>query len=183
MINKLLVYGQRQSGFTLIEVLIAIFILITAVVVPLTIGSKAFTYSHFVRDQSVASYLAQEAMEYIRLQRDDAFVDYSIGPSSPWENFKGSVSSCGSSGGCIVDVYEKEITACGSVCPPIFLQADGQYLYSPVSSKSFVRTVKVTFSGSGVFERARVEVNVSWNTNGVDTREFSVINYLTSWQI
>jgi len=204
MTNKM--QQNKNKGFTLIEVLVAIFVLITAVVVPLTIGSKAFAYSNFVRDQSTASYLAQEAMEYVRLLRDNASLNLSP-TNDAWNNFKQSVSNCNSgpadtNRGChfLVD-YEDystteiqqclessgnsaEVTGASSGCPTMFLQEDGTYTYGPGSGRSFVRTIQTFVEGSGTpLERMRVTVTLSWNTNGINERNFSVINYLTPWQI
>lgn len=196
---------NKNKGFTLIEVLVAIFVLITAVVVPLTIGSKAFAYSNFVRDQSTASYLAQEAMEYMRLLRDNASLDPLT--SDAWGDFKSSVLDCnaglgGEKSRCSVIInqsnYQKsdiqqcsgssdnpaEVTGASSGCPTMFLQKDGTYTYDPGSGRSFVRTIQTFVEGSGTpLERMRVTVTLSWNTNGINERNFSVVNYLTPWQI
>lgn len=180
MINK--IPQNKNKGFTLIEVLVAIFILITAVVVPLTIGSKAFAYSNFVRDQSTASYLAQEAVEYIRLQRDNASLQ-ALPFTDAWESFSVKVKDCDSDG-CTVDVENDSIKLCESACGALYVQPSGKYGYTASSlSKGFTRTVKVTFEGVGALRRAKVSVDVAWNTNGIDKRNFEVIDYLTPWQI
>jgi type II secretory pathway pseudopilin PulG len=62
---------QRGSlAFTLIETLVAISILTIAITGPLAIIAQALRSSYFARDQITAYYLAQEAIEYIRNQRD-----------------------------------------------------------------------------------------------------------------
>lgn len=198
MINKKIL--KSNKGFTLIEVLIAIFILITAVVVPLTIGSKAFAYSNFVRDQSTASYLAQEAMEFVRLQRDNASLNPS--PNGAWVDFKSAMAPCNGGGNnkgssCYVTVGEKsELTACSGGgfsdstitydCPALYLQNDGTYAYFDSGiNRYFVRSIQtfIENEGSANLERMRVTVNVAWNTNGISDRSFSVVNYLMPWQI
>jgi len=174
---------NKNKGFTLIEVLVAIFVLITAVVVPLTIGSKAFAYSNFVRDQSTASYLAQEAMEYVRLLRDNASLDPST--IDAWGDFKSSVSDCNAgrgreNSGCSVIIdqsnYQRsgiqqcsgssgnpdEVTGASSGCPTMFLQEDGTYTYDQRSGRSFVRTIQTFVENAGTpVERMRVTVTLS----------------------
>lgn len=194
MTNK--IPHNKNKGFTLIEVLVAIFVLITAVVVPLTIGSKAFAYSNFVRDQSTASYLAQEAMEYVRLLRDNA----SLNPSpneGAWGDFKNSVSNCeggqnNDNPGCYfavgTDPSRTNIQLCEespSNCPAMFLQENGTYSYEQNNRQSFVRTVQTHIEnpGSPNLERMRITVTLSWNTNGISDRSFSIVNYLMPWQI
>lgn len=176
---------QKNKGFTLIEVLVSVFILITAVVVPLTIGSKAYAYSNFVRDQSTASYLAQEAVEFIRLTRDNASLNPS--PSGAWVDFKSNISNCMSDDGCQLDVLASSVSIdqCAEKCDSLYRQNDGTYTYIPVvgSNRWFVRTIKTTLVGKNAFERVQVEVTVLWNTNGIDERSFTVTDYLTPWQI
>lgn len=183
MINKTM--QQKNKGFTLIEVLVSVFILITAVVVPLTIGSKAYAYSNFVRDQSTASYLAQEAVEFIRLTRDNASLNPS--PSGAWVDFKSNISNCMSDDGCQLDVLASSVSIdqCAEKCDSLYRQNDGTYTYIPVvgSNRWFVRTIKTTLVGKNAFERVQVEVTVLWNTNGIDERSFTVTDYLTPWQI
>ncbi len=57
-------------GFTIIETLVAISILVIALTGPLAIIAQALRSSYFARDQITAYYLAQEAVEYIRNARD-----------------------------------------------------------------------------------------------------------------
>ena len=57
---------NSNAGFTLIESLVAISILLLSISAPLTIASKGLASSFFARDQITAFYLAQDAVEYIR---------------------------------------------------------------------------------------------------------------------
>ncbi|MDQ5912569.1 MAG: hypothetical protein QG568_784 [Patescibacteria group bacterium] len=61
---------SRMAGFTILETLVAIAILIVAITGPLAIVAQALRASYFSRDQITAYYLAQEAIEYIRNTRD-----------------------------------------------------------------------------------------------------------------
>src|ERR1035437_9310157 len=55
-----------SSGFTLVETLVAIAILMIAIAGPLTVAEKGLSASIYARDQLMASYLAQDAMESIK---------------------------------------------------------------------------------------------------------------------
>lgn len=59
-------------GFTLIETLLAVLLLTTAIAGPLTIASNALNSGVVAKDQITAFYLAQDAMEYVRFIRDTA---------------------------------------------------------------------------------------------------------------
>lgn len=60
-----------SAGFTILETLVAISILVLALTAPLVIVSQALKSSYFSRDQITAYYLAQEAVEYLRNKRDN----------------------------------------------------------------------------------------------------------------
>ncbi len=62
---------SHKKGFTIIETLVAISILAIALTGPLSIISQALRNSFYARDQVTAFYLAQEAIEYLRNQRDN----------------------------------------------------------------------------------------------------------------
>lgn len=184
MINKKNIFQKSTKGFTLIEVLVAVFILITAVVVPLTISSKGIFYSNVVRDQSVASYLAQEAMEYIRLQRDNIFLDASANnqnADSAWGAFTTLMSPCvGDSIGCTVDTLINRIRECEIECE-LSISEGGRYNHQDDGVKSdFRRMVQITQRINP--SRMQVDVIVSWKTNTLE-RSITVTNYLMPWQL
>ena len=183
MINK---KQTIQKGFTLIEVLIAVFILITAVVVPLTIGSKGIFYSNFVRDQSIASYLVQEGMEYVRLQRDNIFLAQNTNVPDPqiaaWGEFTRILNACGNREQSACFIGKNGFTACSDgLCEPMYVDDRGRYVTDGTGEPSkFTRTIKTQSLTEPL--RMRVDVTVSWKTNTLE-REITVTNYLMPWQI
>ncbi len=54
------------KGFTIVETLVAIAILMIAIAGPLTIAHKGLLAALYAHDQVTASYLAQDAMEYLK---------------------------------------------------------------------------------------------------------------------
>ena len=61
---------KKSRGFTLIESLVAITLLMIAVTGPLALASKGLAYSNYVRDEITAFYLANESIDVIRNIRD-----------------------------------------------------------------------------------------------------------------
>jgi type II secretory pathway pseudopilin PulG len=61
---------EGKRGFTIVETLVAISILIIALTGPLAIIASSLKSSYFSRDEITAAYLAQEPIEYIRNLRD-----------------------------------------------------------------------------------------------------------------
>lgn len=89
-----------DSGFTLIETLVAVSILTLSVAGPLFTANRAIVAAENARNQLTASYLAQEGIEYVRMMRDNEFlVAYRTNPttasSAAWTDFLtgGSVAS------------------------------------------------------------------------------------------
>ena len=65
---------QRKNysqAFTLIETLVAIAILMISIAGPLAVANKALTASLYAKDQTTASFLAQEEMEIIKNIKDN----------------------------------------------------------------------------------------------------------------
>lgn len=107
-----------QSGFTLIESLVAISILLIAVTGPLTLASKSLAYATYAKDEITGFYLAREAIDAVRNIRDANLRDAQLAElnrspygvnqwikasgSSP-DNIKTLDELCNS--GCSVDVW------------------------------------------------------------------------------
>lgn len=60
-----------MTGFTMVETLVAISILLLVIIGPMTIAQKGIQNAYFARDQLTAVFLAQEAIEAVRELRDD----------------------------------------------------------------------------------------------------------------
>ncbi len=71
----------RARGFTLVETLVAIAVLMIAIAGPLVVASKGLTAALISRDQMTASLLAQETMEMIKNTRDN-----NVSTGLPWDD-------------------------------------------------------------------------------------------------
>lgn len=177
----------NQKGFTLIETLVATFVLVTAIVGPLTITAKGVFFSNLAKDQVTASYLAQEPIEYIRNKRDNNTI--ALGK---WADFKGGVTqNCMASvnpSGCYIDVTTDTINSCGvSECPYLNRNSvSGFYGHQSGlnwSQSEFKRTVKV-YNVPQSDSNAReilIVVTMDWKL-GVITKNFVLKENLFDWQ-
>jgi len=79
---------KLQEGFSLVETLVAISILLIVIVGPMTISSKAAKSSTFATEQVQAFFLAQEGLELAQKMRDDFLLTNfgSSGFSTTWED-------------------------------------------------------------------------------------------------
>ncbi len=176
--------SQVNKGFTLIETLVAVLLLSTAIAGPLSIASKGLNATLVAKDQFIAFYLAQDAMEFIRYVRDSNTLG-----GGDWLTGDGAVtgidlSDCASPNGCYVDSIQSTVTACGSVCNTLNYDSAGHfftYAGSAVSAQKFIRTVKIT--GTSLADEAVVTVTVSWSdVAGVTHKAVIVRENLLNWQ-
>lgn len=65
---------KNKKGFTIIETLVAVTILMISIVGPLTIAQKSLMASIYARDQVTASFLAQDIMEKIKNDKSNALL-------------------------------------------------------------------------------------------------------------
>ncbi len=99
------------SGFTLVETLVAIAIIMFAITGPFMSAERTVVVASIVRDKMTASFLAQEGVEYARALRDKVYLNECYKDSSTcnswWKDYSsGSVNSmkqCSSSRPCSLD--------------------------------------------------------------------------------
>ena len=113
-----------QKGFTIVETLVAITILMIAIAGPLSIASKSLTAAVTSRDQFVASYLAQESMEAVKNIRDNnLFVGNSWLTASP------ALNACTSGNPCDASAIDSSPIQSGKA-NPLKLTASNYYSHA-----------------------------------------------------
>jgi Tfp pilus assembly protein PilV len=84
-------HSTIKKGFTLLEALVAISILMVAVAAPITIAQKGISSAVYTKEQMIASYLAQDAIEYIKNIRDEATMNDTV--TNDWYSLLGDSDS------------------------------------------------------------------------------------------
>lgn len=161
---------NNQNAFTLIETLVAISLLMVAIVGPMGLAAKGVSSVIESKNQIIAFYLAQEGIEYIRLQRDNnTFLG--LGWLTGLESCLVDLNV----NGCRVDVTApaNNINACNdATCIPLRYDSlnDVYYTYSGGGSETiFTRVIKITQISNNI--EAKIEAEVSWkNIFGVTKR-------------
>lgn len=96
-------YQQKNKGFTLIEMLVAVLIFTVSLTALMTITSRGLRVSNEAQRQVIADYLAIEAIEAVRNMRDSVLLHRN--DTVGWVNIfdvDGCLSSeLGGGGGCI----------------------------------------------------------------------------------
>jgi len=189
---KLCIFKNRkrdtvQRGFTLIETLVAITVLMLAVTGPLVISQKGLSAAGYAKDQMTAYYLAQDAMEYVRAVRDAAVLN----SVSDWLSVSGSsgqLSVCNTSGAtCTIDTRTSigTVTQCTDPCAVRLTknQTTFEYGYESLQlTTPFVRSVKIEKPSGGPLvptdTEAKVTVTVTWPTLSGQTRNVTLVENL-----
>jgi len=170
---------EPQRGFTLVELLVSIAILLLAISGTLFVTSRGILIAQIARDQVAAFYLAQEAIEYVRGLRDSNAL-----AGTPWlSGFNGAGGPNCIANSCIVDARNESITQCGgahATCSSLLVAA-GSGIYNHVSGSAsvFKRSLRVT---EVVADReAVVETTVSW-TDRSNSYSYTTQTRLMNWQ-
>ena len=147
--------SQKIRGFSLIETLIAVTILMIAITGPLALVQAGLFSSNHERNQITATYLAQEALEYIRSVRDsNSYKQYNGAPTLPgWLDAPeasrpdgvyslpilcGTPNSIGSgNNGCYVDPHQQ-------------LGVNGAALFVEAANASAIKHLRQVTSSDGI---------------------------------
>lgn len=196
-------HPQTQSGFTLVETLVAITILLIVITGPLTITTSAARSTSFSSEQVVAFFLAQEGAEIMQKVREDASIGRIDSPSNPtfaWSRImseddsgpnEGPYYRCFATNGCglelirnagtIVVSTQLDCRANGRDCDLLIGPNDAdKYTHIPGVGhvpSGFTRIIKLTTDPSN--DAVRVESIVTWRTNSQRVeQEVKVETYL-----
>lgn len=162
-------------AFTLIETFVAITVLLISLVGPLSIAAQSLRLAYYARDQVTAFYLAQEAVEYVRAERDQNYL-----ASAPWLTNLGDCVGAS----CVVDFPRFTHSACGvlSACPPVYISSVTKLYNQDATSgpaSAFTRVLSIT-PVAGSVDEVMVKVTISWVSVGIN-RSFQITEHLFNW--
>lgn len=176
-------FKQKNNGFTLVEALVSISILVMAVTGAFTAAQGGISSSNFSKNQIIAFYLAGEAVEQIRNLRDQN----GINNTADWLQDIAGVGAgypCDQGKVCMIDAVAGSISPCtglNDTCPNLRLDPiNGFYGYNIAyaSSTIFNRQIRMTKISN---DEWAVSVIVDWSNKGL-TRKFEVRENIMNWQ-
>lgn len=164
-------HTMEPRGFTLVETLVAITVVVMAIVGPLYIVQQSLNVSRSARDQLVASSLAQEGVEFVRGARDSNYIRNLATPGSrTWlASFDGTAGGTASSANCITAdcVIDATQGTVSRTITPLYLSSTGLYNQAGSGTQTaFTRTIRLT-AVSGSATEMTLTVTVTWTTKGV----------------
>lgn len=156
MLNKM------SRGFTLIEVLVATFIITVGIGAAIILVNQTTAFTQVTSSRLAASYLAQEGLEIVKNIRDTNLLKIHKGVEGV--NWNSGLTGCG--GGCYNFDYRSQALPDDTNCSgKAYLIVDSSF-YKCSSAASLLRVqrkITITQVGSDVL---KVSVEVSWQERG-----------------
>ena len=152
------VVKQKNKGFTLVETLVAISIFTMSILALLVVLTQGISDTNYAKNKIIASYLAQEGIEYIRNMRDTFMLYDSIDPQTGWNSFRTKLinASCEAANGCYFDDQNLNyanpaqpmagitVVPRGSSCPALLYdEITGKYGYAAGVNSGFTRKISI----------------------------------------
>lgn len=169
----------RRRGFSLLELVVGIAVLMSVIAAFLTLAQRSLVVAQGARDQLIAAYLAQDAVEYIRAKKDDNFI-----LSSGKEDWLRGFANCYVPDKCTLDSTTDNPpgadkkgyaeTCPSGACPPLsYSPSEKKYGYGAGGDwqeTKFKREAQLEIvDHSGDLEtEMRIIVKVKWPVGGVE---------------
>lgn len=141
--------AKMNRGFTLLEVVIAIFIFLVGVTGTLFLITRTVGQMNLFPSQLIASYLTQEGIEIIRNIRDTNYLEQATDAANPWNE---GLTGCSTGTSCEADYTTGSVTDANPKDPALplygtgrFLKIDsnGVYSYSGTTDTKFKRKITI----------------------------------------
>lgn len=187
---------KNNRGFTIVEAMVAIFILSVSVATMLGITASSSASARYANNEITANYLLQEAVDSIRNSRDTIVFQKKLGWGKFLEKygFTGG-NKCFSDNGCILFIEDfdptgtdgRDVDGCDTdVCPNLLYDNSminkTFYNYTSGDESEFNRTVNMV-ADSVNEDQLNITVKVEWyNGNSTNKRSQSLTFYLLNWQ-
>lgn len=149
---------KNEKGFSLIETMVAITVLVMVITGPITLAANSLKSASVARNNFIAANLAQEGVELIRLYRTNNVIQ---GRSWLDDILPPGPSECVSGLGCYIDSKTVTLGKCTGVsCPVLRIDSLGMYNYSTGTNTIFIRTIHINTINA---DTVRVTVTINWN--------------------
>jgi len=171
---------MNNKGFTLLEVIAAIFLMTIGVIGILSLVNQTIISSQTTSSRLVASYLAQEGIEIVKNIRDTNFLQ--IHREIEGVEWDTGLTNC--AGGCEADYNDLELTPTANR----YLNIDaGFYQYSGFGTQTpFKRKITINIQDlsnppdGSMLDKMKVQVEISW-TERLRTYQVTAQENIYKW--
>ncbi len=172
--------GKLRAGFTLVETLVALTILLIGVVGPLSVAARSVSNSIYLQNSATATFLAQEAVETVRNLRDNDLLNSSaeggLWPTTAGATLNPCVTVVGapSTTVCTVDSVSGTVAPCGFSCAPLSRSPSVGLFYQTgcppgdCTITPFTRTFTLTQVSATADHELWLTVNIAWPPERAD---------------
>ena len=164
----------KQLGFTLIEVIVSLFILGVSLTAILFIFSTSITSATTVRNNFVGGTMAQEGAEIMNNLRHEDWIT-----GRPFGSF-GNIAGVLADGIYRVQWNSSQPIFIGSNPPILIDSTTGLYSYDSGVSSGFSRSIEIDTVIVGV--QKRITSTVTWSDNRGNTKVIEVESHLFNWR-
>ena len=145
---------KSGGGFTLLEVILAIFVITVGIAGTLGIIQQGISYTQLSSSRLTANYLAQEGLEIVRNIRDGNWLEMRTNPAISWDS--------GIEAGSWEADYKTQNLTRSYSATLLNIDSSGFYSYSSGSPTKFKRGITITKNG----DILEVSVQVEWQERG-----------------
>jgi Tfp pilus assembly protein PilV len=96
------------KGYSLVEVLVAVAILMLSIIGPMTIAVKSLQSAQYAKQQNTAFFLAQEGISIINTLRNNGGLAFYSSGTDSWA-WTSSLSACYKATGCNIDFIDSSL--------------------------------------------------------------------------
>ena len=168
---------RLKSGFTLVEALIALSILIVGIISGFILVTKALYDVTIIQDRLTASFLAQEGLEFVRQIRDTNYLKTLGSTSTDWDNNLKTdgdylISANISAGTIILPSWQDKLLS--------YHPSSGVYNYDDTGDATptvFKRKMNIYHVS---FDEIRVQSIMSWQSRNINF-SFTAEDHLFNW--
>jgi prepilin-type N-terminal cleavage/methylation domain-containing protein len=170
---------KGKRGFTLVEMLVAVGILVTSTAGPIFLPAQGIGIADEAKNKILAVYLADEAIEVIKNRRDSNILN-----GASWLS---GFDSCTSTTPCDVDVWTGSISPCVAIngCLISTIPGDNEFetRYGHMGTlTNFGLQRSFYYEAGATANEVKLVVEVKWKQKSVTSnRNIKLENYLYKW--